>query len=114
MKKKFNLKLTLSLVSFFISLLLIILGNKNNYCLSFGFILLGVAIAVYAMNKSEQIDKVILEISNDIGETKPDNTFELQQLSKEMKKFKKQKRNLNFSFYLCATLLVVVGFTFMF
>lgn len=36
MKFKFNAKLTIALVSLFIGLLLIILGNKNKYCLSLG------------------------------------------------------------------------------
>ena len=114
MKNKFNLKLTLSLVSLFISLILIIVGNKNNYCLSFGFILMGVALGLYALYKSEAIDNVLVEINNDIEETDVTDAFTLQELFKERKKFTKQKRNLNFTFYLCAILLVVVGFSFLF
>ena len=114
MKKNFNLKLTLSLVSLFVSLLLIILGNKNTYCLSFGFILLGIALAIYAMNKAEQIDSAIIEVANEIEETPIENVFAQQELAIEMKKYKKQKSKLNVTFYLCAVLLVIVGITFMF
>jgi len=114
MKKKLNLKLTACLVSLFVSLLLIILGNKNNYCLSFGFILMGAALALYAMNKGEQIDSSIIEVANEIEETPIENVFAQQQLAIEMKKLKKQKSKLNITFYLCAALLVIVGFSFMF
>ena len=110
MKKKFNYKLTISLVSLFISLLLLILGNKNNYCLSFGFILMGVAIAFYAFQKSEKFDETLVEIDNDIQEIDEKDTFSILQLQKEKKKFIKQKKRFNFVFYLCAILLVVVGF----
>lgn len=114
MKKfKFNYKLTISLVSLFISLLLIILGSKNKYCLSFGFILMGVAIAFYAVYKTEMFDATIVEINNDIEETNPEDTFAITQLNKEKKRFISQRKRFNFVFYLCAFLLVVVGFSFM-
>ena len=113
MKFKFNYKLTISLVSLFVSFLLIILGNKNNYCLSFGFILMGVGIAFYALYKSEKFDDTIVEINNDIEQTDQEDTFSLNQLNKEKKKFISQRKRVNFVFYLCACLLVVVGFSFM-
>jgi len=113
MKKNFNYKLTISLVSLFISLLLIILGNKNNYCLSFGFILMGVAIAFYALFKTEKLDSALIEVNNDIQNASNEDTFVLQQLAKEQRKLIKMKKRLGFVFYSCATLLVIVGFTFM-
>ena len=112
MKKKFNYKLTISLVSLFISLLLIIIGNKNNYCLSFGFILMGVAIAFYAMHKTETFNDTLVEINNDLQQTEEENVFAIKELEKERKRFIRQKRRFNFTFYLCAVLLVIVGFTF--
>ena len=114
MKKfKFNYKLTISLVSLFISLLLIILGNKNNYCLSFGFIIMGLAIAFYAMYKTDKFNEVILEINNEIDESDKEDNYTITQLKKEKTKFIKQKKRFMFVFYLCAVLLVVVGFSFM-
>ena len=113
MKFKFNYKLTISLVSLFVSFLLIILGNKNRYCLSFGFILMGVAIAFYAIYKTEKFNETIIEISNEIEETNEEDTFSLTQLNKERKRFVSQKKRFNFVFYLCAFLLVIVGFSFM-
>ena len=113
MKKNFNYKLTISLVSLFIGLLLIILGNKNKYCLSFGFILMGAAIAFYAMQKTDKFNATIVEINNDIQQLDSEDTYTHQQLEKEKRKFVKQKQRLNFTFYLCAVLLVIVGVTFM-
>lgn len=113
MKFKFNYKLTISLVSLFVSFLLIILGSKNKYCLSFGFILMGVAIAFYAIYKTEKFNETIIEISNEIEETNEEDTFSLTQLNKERKRFVSQKKRFNFVFYLCAFLLVIVGFSFM-
>ena len=114
MKNKFNLKLTLSLVSLFISLILIIVGNKNNYCLSFGFILMGAALVFYAINKAKSIDGLIIEVVNEMDEVPLENVYLQQELAKEIKSLKKQKRNLNITFYLAAFLLVLVGFTFLF
>ena len=113
MKFKFNFKLTISLVSLFIGLLLIVLGNKSNYCLSFGFILFGIAIAFYAVQKGEKFDSAIVEINNDIEQTSEKDSFSLKQLNKEKKKFINQKRRFNFVFYLSAFLMVMVGITFM-
>ena len=110
---KFNYKLTISLVSLFISLLLIILGNKNNYCLSFGFILMGVALGFYTFYKAEKFDSAIVEINNDIEETNLEDTFALNELNKEKKRFIKQRKRFNFVFYFSAFMLVIVGFTFM-
>lgn len=114
MKKNFNLKLTISLVSLFISFLLIVIGNKNEYCLSFGFILMGISLALFAISRGETLDKIIIDINNEIEETDIQDAYTLNELYKERKKLKKQKNSMNFSFYLCAFLMVVVGFSFMF
>lgn len=112
--KKNNLKLIGSLVSLGIALLLVVIGNKNNYCLSFGFILMGFALALYTMYKTDMINSALIEIDNEMGEVPLENNFLLQELTKEKKKLNKQKKSLNFTFYLTATLLIVVGFAFMF
>ena len=68
MKKKFNLKLTAFLVSLFISLMIIILGNKNPYCLSFGFVFMSVSMVLYVLYNNEKTTKTILELDNAIDE----------------------------------------------
>ena len=54
MKNKINFKLTAILVSLFIGFLLIVLGNKNKYCLSFGLIFLAIALLIYVVSKYQQ------------------------------------------------------------
>ena len=114
MKKNFNLKLTAFLVSLFIALILIIAGNKNKYCLSFGFMLLSLSIVLYIMYKTEMLDKAIIEVSNEMDETEPEKIFELQQLIKEKKKLTSQRNRLNVVFYSSAALLFVIAIAFMF
>ena len=113
MKKNFNFKLTASLVSLFISFLLIVIGNKSKYCLSFGFILMSVALVFYILNRNENIDNALIEITNEIEESDIQDAYTLNELYKEKTKLIKQKRRTNFTFYLCAFLLLVVGFGFM-
>ena len=109
MKIKLNSKLTLSLVSLFISLILVIVGNKNNICLSFGFMLMGASLALYAMHQTDKINDALVEISNEIEEAGNDE-FAIKQLYKESSFLNKKRRRLNFVFYLAATLLMFVGF----
>ena len=111
MKNKFNLKLTLSLVSLFISLILVIVGNKNKYCLSFGFILMGVALALYVISQTDRINETLVQINNEIEENSR-NEFDISQLYKEISFLNKKKRRLSMVFYLAAALLIVVGFSF--
>lgn len=111
MKTKFNLKLTASLVSLFIALVLVIVGNKNRYCLSFGFILLGVAIALFAFYQLDRINAALIEINNEIEDNQNDE-FAIKQLLKESVALNKKKRSVSATFFLCAALLVVVGFSF--
>ena len=69
MKKKINFKLTFILVSLFIGFLLIVLGNKNKYCLSFGLIFLAIALLIYVVSKYQQINQALVEIQIAIDET---------------------------------------------
>ena len=61
MNKKFNLKLTLLLVSLFIGLILMAFGNMNRYCLSFGLAILGGTIAMWGILDMLAKDEEILE-----------------------------------------------------
>ena len=65
---KFNLKLTAFLVSLFVALLLLILGNKNQYCLSFGLILLGASLVAFVFYATDKINNELLEIEKEIDE----------------------------------------------
>ena len=113
MKKKFNLKLTIVLVSLFISLLIIILGNKNQYCLSFGFIFLGLTLFLFGNYSRSQIDKTIKSLDEDIDtidKTDEESEYVLKELNKLRSKLLKKKKSTKLMFGLCAVLLILVGF----
>ena len=116
MKKNFSLKLTIFLVSLFISLLILILGNKNQYCLSFGFICLGFSIASYVFYNDEKTTKEIALIEQQLEELDEDETIEEeekdfieQQLYLRENKLLKNKKKVTIVFYLSAVLLVFLG-----
>lgn len=107
--KKFDLKLTAFLVSLFIGLLLIILGSKNEYCLSFGLIVTGCSLGVYALYKTASINKLLEEIEQEIEEVDVEDSYTLKQLIKMKSRLKKQRRSVSIVFYLTAVLLIVLG-----
>ena len=127
MKFKFNFKLTAFLVSLFISLLIIILGNKNKYCLSFGFAMLGFALVIFVMYNNEKTDKTIEEVDAQIDELSQEYTdldeeddlngevleenyaYSIKQLYIRRSKLLKRKKKVVITFYLCAALLVLFG-----
>lgn len=113
MKKNFDFRLTIFLVSLFIGLLLIILGNKNNYCLSFGLLILGVSLGLYSTQRTAKMDKLLAEIQDDIEDTPEDDKFTMRELNKLKKKVKKQRRSIVVSFMSMAIVLIILGITLM-
>ena len=108
MKNRFDLKLTISMVSLFIGLLLVILGNQNKYCLSFGIIFIGLAVILFCIYKTAGLNRNISELDLVIDET--DDIDILNELSKERLKKNRQKIKMQISFYLFGALLIIVGF----
>lgn len=110
MKKEFNLKLTLFLVSLFIGLLLVIIGNSNKYCLCFGFVAMGISFGFYTLFKTEKYDSEILKLQNQ----KDENDDEEAMLTdKVIKKLTKQKHKFVAIFSVATVLMVFVGFSFL-
>ena len=91
MKKKIDFKLTTILVSLFIGFLLVVLGNENKYCLSFGLIFLAVALLVYISDKYKKISQAIIEVEMAIEETEVEDFDIIMELTKQKKMLKKQK-----------------------
>ena len=122
MKFKFNLKLTVFLVSLFIGLLLLILGNKNIYCLSFGLIIVGLSFVVFVLyfnSKAKEtyaeIEKQIEDIDNAEEELEEDEDndelfYYKNDLYTQKRKLLKKQKSLNIILYLGALAFVVVGF----
>ena len=103
-------------MSLFISLLVLVLGNKNHYCLCFGFVLLGLSFAVYVLYNEEktsitiaEIYKQIEEIENNESLNEDDLSYALQELYLREAKLLKRKKKVAFTFYLSAALFVLLG-----
>ena len=109
--KKFNIKLTSSLVGLFVSLILIILANKVKVCFSFGLMLLGFSLSLFALYKTETFNETLKVVEEELNE-EDDPTIQRDYLN-FIKKRRREKRRVEFLFYLAATLLVVVGFAYL-
>lgn len=121
MKGKFNIKLTAFLVSLFVSLLIIILGNKNKYCLAFGFIVLSLSVVLYVLYNDDKTKEINAEIEERIAEIENDNEmpederdYAMQELFLCQIKLMKRKKRITIIFYLFAIMLFVLGFFSMF
>ena len=121
MKFKFNLKLTTFLVSLFIGLLLIILGSGNKYCLSFGFIVIGLSLPVFVWYNNEktrkeydELSKLIEEIEQDLDVEDQEQMFALSQVYVARKKVERNKHKSVILFYSCGIMLLILGFIGMF
>ena len=109
MKKKINFKLTFTLVSLFIGFLLIVLGNRNKYCLSFGFVFLAIALLIYLVGKYQQINKSLIELETVIDETDVDDFDVLLELNNQKRALKKQKSFTCLMCFFFALMLIVAA-----
>ncbi len=138
MKKfQFNFKLTAFLVSLFVSLILVIVGSGNKYCLSFGFMILGASLSLFVWYNNEKIQKELETLEEDIDsveqidfdETKQneeeqhedydfqnieEKVYVLKQLYVRQKMLRKNKRKSIILFNLCGLVLIVLGFISLF
>ena len=110
MKKKLDLKTILIIFSFAISLALIIIGNKNAYCLGFGAIFLAVASFLYAYEKTKDLNKRYLELSDEYNSCGKEDLFHKFDCERQMKLCKKQSFRTKLTFYGFSILLIVFAF----
>lgn len=116
MKKEFNFKLTMFLVSLFVSLTILILGNKNKYCFCFGFILLGISLAFYVWFNNDKTEKLVKQIDEEMEKVPDDESLDeeervyvFKELGKRQAKLSKQRKKTSFVFYLSAGLLILLA-----
>jgi len=121
MKFKFNLKLTLFLVSLFVSLILVILGSKNNYCLSFGFIIMGASLFLFVWYSNENITKSLEEVEQQLDEVdaneeldEEEQAYILKQLYLRQRNLEKKKKQFAVTFYLGGAVFIILGFVGLF
>lgn len=110
--KKLNLLLTISLVSLFISIILIIVGNINIYCLSFGFLFLAIALGLFTADRSVHWSNLIKqnkELLESLESGKDDMLA--YEIIFANKKLAKQRISIIMGSVLFALLLIVLAFT---
>ena len=119
--KKFNLKLTAFLVSFFIGLLLLILGSKSNICLSFGFVVIGASLELFVTYSHDKTQRMLVEVNEKLEQvsedeelTEEDRLYVLGQIGLQQKHLNKQQKRINLLFSITGVVLIVVGFVNMF
>ena len=117
-KFKFNLKLTLFLVSLFLGLLLVVLGSKNKYCLSFGFMVLGVSMFLLIWHNKEKLEQMLVEVSEQIDTLEAENyvieddeeyVYVMKQLYSRKKYLTKNKKTTLIMFAVFGVALIIVG-----
>ena len=87
--------------------LLIVLGNNNKYCLSFGLIFLAVALLIYIIDKYQKIKQALVEIAIVIDETEVEDFDILMELEKQKRTLKKQK-GFTCTMCICFAVLLIV------
>lgn len=106
--KKLDLKLTASLVSFIVSLILLVCGQKAKVCIFLACLFLALCLVLYTLYRQSQLRKTLIATEQDLEENPPD-AEEYVEIEKLKKKVIKKSRRLDFVFYTCAFLVVVAG-----
>ena len=114
MKKKFNYKLTLSLVSLFISLLILIFFNQNKFGLFFGFLFLGASLLLYGYFRASLLNETVNKTNQELEETEYVEDGAVDEVLKELKHVKRLKRSTQITFYLAGGLIIVFSILMLF
>lgn len=107
--KKFNIKLTISLVSFFISLMLLIFSGGNRVCIGIACWLLALALVFFTLSRRENTNELLKNLDEEIELSSQDDADDSIDLEGERHKLVKNIKRTTFTMYFCATLLVIVG-----
>lgn len=90
---------------------MLILGNKNKYCLFFGLIVLALGFIFYPLHKKQQADELVSEIDKEVKHFEVTNEEQLAVLNeyKQAKKtiLKKKHRTMVLFFVVSIALVVV-------
>ena len=106
--KKINFKLVGSAASFVISLIFLLFTRSSKVCVLFTCIFLALCLVLFALFRQEKTNQSITATEQDLEENPPDEE-EFEEIQKLKKKIIKKAKRLDFAFYTCAFLLVVVG-----
>lgn len=108
--KKFNFKLTASVVSLFITFIFFVFGNAHKVCLFFGFMFLAAALVMFLQYILEKLNAAIYQAEEKLEELDATPEKEEYAINLDIKyTIIKKKRKAQILFYLCAGLLVITG-----
>ena len=107
--KKFDYKIVLSIIGVVVGLIFLIFANMVQWFLCLGLILLGFSLAMFAFYYSDKINKLINQVKDEMATDNFEKGLEADYIS-FIKNQKKKKKRIEISFYLCATLLIVIAF----
>ncbi len=110
MRSKFNFKLTLAAVSLFISLILLVLGNKTKVCLFLGLFLLGVTLIFFAHTRVQDMKLVERKTEEEIDEEENVDVDVLNETYKELSRLRRTKIKTRIVFYTAGALLIIFSF----
>jgi len=117
MKKKFDWKLAICVVSLFIGICLIAFLYENKTGRFWGLFLIAVSVFAFAWLRAKNMDKVIeltqIDIDAELEKQDKDTEF-LTEVYKEFNKYKKQKQSMLVSFTLFSALMFILAIASLF
>ena len=140
LKIKFNLKLTVSLVSFFVGFIFILFARSKPICLSIGLWFFALSLILFALYNADRCAKKVREINsilennfNELDELDKVNTEELEDkdneelkeyraslekesagLIKQLKVFEKGTKSTKYLLIVVGAILTLLGFLVLF
>lgn len=106
--KKINFKLVGATASFVVSLIFLLCSKLSKFCILFACIFLAVSLVVFALFRQENVKKTLIATQQDLEEN-PATDEEYAEIQNQAKKMVKKSKWLDFAFYTCAFLVIVVG-----
>lgn len=107
--KKFNFKIASCIATAIISVIFLFCSQYSKYCTLFACLFMAVCLVCFALYRQEQTNKTITATDRDLIEDPIEDVDELVEVEKLKSQIIKKTRRLNFAFYVCAFMLVVVG-----
>ncbi len=109
--KSFNFKLTIFMVSSFISIALFIFGAKNNICIGLACWALAFSLTFFALHLKEKTLNMSKDYEDNIDEYEENfDNEELFDIEDKIEKMRKSTKRTTFTMYFCSSLLIIVGF----
>ena len=110
MKNRLDYKLTLSLVSLFVSAILLVIGGilKNGFCLCFGLCFSALAMIFFSINQYAKINETLQFLQQELqSDELPDGAF--YEYTAQIKAVKKQRKQVIWGGFAFSIVLIILG-----